>query len=396
MRGTVLTLALLATLALAAGAQDDWRAAALPLGQDTPARALEALPALGSARLVVLGDASGGSAELVSWRRPLLEHLWGRGFTVLALQTGFADTAALDAWVRQGTGRPLEAQRRLLYWNWKTQEMAALIGWLRSHDEQAPLPVSVAGFDMLYPAASAREVENYLAGYGVERSFVQGRLGPLSSQGRPEEMTRLDPSRRRAVQEGCDLVLSSLTGLPSLLTSGNPRRHREVLQAARVVSQAARYWSSPDEALRQQFLAENLAWLAEEAFPGQKIVVWMGNDQALGCAPWLRRRYGSQVYVLGSSLYQGSILAPGPQGRPQPLTLAPAQPDSAEALLHSAGLPGFVVDLERVPDLARPRPARWAGPDGRPRTETLALGQVFDAILHVDHSTAATPLPEEP
>ena len=64
-------------------------------------------------------------------------------------------------------------------------------------------------------------------------------------------------------------------------------------QAAMVVYQSRGMLARRDEAM-----ANNAVWLASQAYPAARIVVQARNAAAM--APWLRKRYGKQLYLVGS------------------------------------------------------------------------------------------------
>jgi erythromycin esterase-like protein len=78
-------------------------------------------------------------------------------------------------------------------------------------------------------------------------------------------------------------------------------------------------------------------------------------------------------------------------------------PGSVERLLHDAGLPRFVLPLRGadpalVAALAEPRLERAIGVIYRPATERWShyfeaeLSRQFDAVIHVDRTSAVAPL----
>ena len=85
--------------------------------------------------------------------------------------------------------------------------------------------------------------------------------------------------------------------------------------------------------------------------------------------------------------------------------MRPALPDSYEALFHSLHIPDFLVVPAMNPDLANalrmPRLERAIGVIYRPQTERMShyfsarLAAQFDAVIHLDDTSALTPLDVE-
>lgn len=97
-----------------------------------------------------------------------------------------------------------------------------------------------------------------------------------------------------------------------------PPRSPPCISGARIVLQTVEMNTGDDRgAERDRAMADNVDWLLEERFPGEKIVLWAHNGHA-GTAPQdgsktkgmhLRDRHGDQMVVLGFAFYQGEVRA---------------------------------------------------------------------------------------
>ena len=84
--------------------------------------------------------------------------------------------------------------------------------------------------------------------------------------------------------------------------------------------------------------------------------------------------------------------------------MRPALDGSIESLLHDVGMPQFVLPLhdQRLGGLATPLLERAIGVIYRPQTERQShyfqarLTEQFDALIHIDRSTALVPLEPPP
>jgi erythromycin esterase len=206
----------------------------------------------------------------------------------------------------------------------------------------------------------------------------------------------------------------------ALIAASTPQEYRDALQAARILAQLTRACAGTVFVERDAAMAENVRWLIEEAFPGQKIVLWAHNGH-VSAAPnggekmlggHLRDCYGDQMVVIGFALHHGAIRAkriadgkfqPGP---PTALPLCSAKPTSVEALFNETGLPRFILDLRRIPEgdalgrwLAGTRPHRSIGaghdPDHDNSYSHVNLPAEYDAIVFIAESSAAKPLREQ-
>jgi len=137
----------------------------------------------------------------------------------------------------------------------------------------------------------------------------------------------------------------------------------------------------------------------------------MGKLGEVSVGQLVREAHGDDVFLVGFTTYDGTVMAALDWGeKPIGVALAPALPNSHELLLHelvtdldggelvvlpgaNGRLPATLLEdrLERsVPAVARPqldagRPVDWF---------FARLGEQFDADVHIDRSSAVTPLDE--
>lgn len=126
---------------------------------------------IGGARYVLLGEASHGMHEYYRWRAEITKRLVEeRGFSFVAVEGDWPDCFAINAWVRglDGDGRDAEQVlagfTRWPTWMWANQEVAAMVSWMRTHNDGRPPAGQVGfyGFDVYSLWESMRAVLEYL------------------------------------------------------------------------------------------------------------------------------------------------------------------------------------------------------------------------------------------
>lgn len=374
---------------------------------------------IGDARIVALGEASHGTAEFFQMKHRLFEYLVERkGFTVLAIEGNWPEAQVADRYVKTGEGDAGSALAAMYFWTWRTREISALLQWMRRYNAtRGERPVlSFAGFDMQVPSVALERVIDFLDRIGsAHRDAVRALYDGMEKLDRwgtdvpAAENTRFADKAGKAL----DLIEAQRDMLEQAST---PQEYRDVRQAARIVLQAFARRSGIPEAERDRAMADNVGWLIEEAFPGQKIVLWAHNshvgtdmgrfEKTMG--NHLRDRYGDQMIAMGFATHHGSVRARrSEEGRIGPLVaapLAPARTVSVEALFQETDLPRFTLDLRGLPKdsvtgawLARPRLHRMIGavydPDRDSRYYAhVRLPEMYDCIVFIAESTAAKPL----
>jgi erythromycin esterase-like protein len=186
------------------------------------------------------------------------------------------------------------------------------------------------------------------------------------------------------------------------------------VQNARVVLQSIQMRS--EEVSRDRSMADNVKWILDNN-PDAKIVLWAHNghvntESSQGYEPMgasLRRMFGDRMVVFGFAFNQGSFQAmempfPSKKGL-RNFTVGPAPEGSLDATLAAAGLRVASVDLRGLPKEGPV--AKWFGEPRATRSIGAGYGEQFaanflaqqvapknyDAILFVEKTTAARPLP---
>src|ERR1700709_1249032 len=113
----------------------------------------DALGAFGSARVVLLGEATHGSSEFYRARSAITRRLIERhGFSIVAVEADWPDAAHIDHHVRHRTPDPAadDAFARFPVWMWRNTDMADFVAWLRGFNETRPETSRVAfrGLDL--------------------------------------------------------------------------------------------------------------------------------------------------------------------------------------------------------------------------------------------------------
>jgi erythromycin esterase len=127
---------------------------ALPLKTTDPQAPLDdVLPLqriVGSASIVGLGEATHGSHEFFTLKHRLLEFLVEKmGFTMFAMEGSWSAGEQINTYVLTGQGEAANVLGQFHFWTWNTQEVLALVKWVRAYDADPSHvhKVRFAGFD---------------------------------------------------------------------------------------------------------------------------------------------------------------------------------------------------------------------------------------------------------
>lgn len=390
------------------------------------------LARIGSARIVLLGEATHGTSEFYRMRARITRDLIvKKGFSFIAIEGDWPDAARVDHYVRHFDYPPSEwtAFARFPTWMWRNAEFRELVDWLRKHNGTVPRDRRVAfhGLDLYSLYDSIRAVLTYLDDVDPESAGIaRERYACLTPWQRdPATYGHAALSGTFPICEP-DVVrnLTDLLAKRRAYAEHDGDRFLDAAQNARLVANAEKYYrimyygSRASWNLRDTHMFETLENLLAHHGPDSKAVVWahnshVGNSQATEMAArgeynlgqLCRRTFGSQAYLVGFGTHGGTVAAASDWGGPMEFKqLLPSLPGSYERLCHDTGHAHFLLGLRDRDDLSGPdalgkeRLQRAVGVIYRPETELAShyfrteLPRQFDEYVWFDHTRAITPL----
>jgi erythromycin esterase-like protein len=413
-------------------------AAAIPLG-DGAGDALGEL--IGARRIVLLGEASHGTTEFYAERARITRRLIDeRGVDAVAVEADWPDAYRVNCHVR-GAGDDSDAAaalgdfRRFPEWMWRNTVVAEFVGWLRAFNARSGRPaVGFYGLDLYSLQSSIESVLRYLDRVDPDAAArARSRYACFEDAG--EEPQRYGYATEVAGEDPCEQdVVDQLVELQRRAGEYVERderlpddAHFFAEQNARLVRNAEAYYRAMyrgrDESwnLRDRHMVETLAALAERVERDRghpaTIVVWahnshlgdarateMGDRGELNVGQLVRERWGEESFLLGFSTHRGTVTAASDWGaEAERKRVRPALEGSYEELFGALEPSAFLLRLGDVrASLPRARLERAIGVIYRPQTErwshyfSARLADQFDALIHIDETTALEPLEPTP
>lgn len=406
-----------------------------PLRTDDDYDAL--LDRIAGAKLVMLGAASHGTREFYDMRCRISKRLIEeRGYNAVTAVTDWADAYRVNRYI-QGAADDADAEqalrdfRRFPSWIWRNEETLDFVGWLHEHNERTRYanPVAFHGLDLYSffratarvieyldstdPAAAERARAHYavLGHFDMEPGDAGGGALAIDAEDRDALLAELIQIQLRAEsylrRDGTAVEDIEFYAEQHARLAGNAERYYRTLLTDRV---AAWRWREQHMAETLRALIENLERRGTEprvlvwghnSHVGDASVTELGERGEVSLGQLARERWPGEVALVGLTSYAGSVTASATwAGDVDRMRVRPALDSSYEAMFHELEHPTFYLDLgpRDGADLGEERLERAIGVVYRPEREREShffsadiTGQ-FDAVIHVDESTAVEPL----
>jgi erythromycin esterase-like protein len=118
---------------------------------------------IGDARIVSLGESTHGSKEIFQMKHRLVEFLATEmGFTIFSIEASMPESYRVNEYVLHGRGDPRKLIRGMYFWTWSTNEVLAMVEWMRAFNAAGKGPIHFTGFDMQTPDVAARIVTEFV------------------------------------------------------------------------------------------------------------------------------------------------------------------------------------------------------------------------------------------
>jgi erythromycin esterase-like protein len=400
---------------------------------------------IGDASVVLLGEATHGTDEFYAIRSEITKQLIEKkDFQAICIEADWPDAYRVNRYIQgqktdKNSVHALDGFKRFPQWMWRNTQIVELVSWLYHHNEKLvqEKKVNLYGLDLYSLYASIDEVLNYLDKTNPTLADRARKRYDCFNEYRHNAQvygyaTTFDLSvscEKKVIEQLMDLRESAI----ELLRVDGQKASDEffyALQNAKLVKSAEEYYrslffSTPETSwnIRDTHMMETaqsvLEHLKDSGKPA-KIIIWahnshLGNAAAtqfkkngeINLGQLMKEKYESKVKSIGFTTYSGTVSAAsewdGPVERKQ---VRPSLENSYEALLHEVGIAQFLLllqkDTELAQALAEEKLQRAIGVIYRPETERAShyfmaqLSKQFDAIIHIDQSTALEPLEKNP
>lgn len=395
------------------------------------------LERIGDSRIVLLGEASHGTAEFYEMRARITKELIEKkGFTSVAVEADWPDAAHINQYIHGIEPDPLLESKpfsRFPTWMWANHSVLEFSHWLKSYNDKIDSEEKQVGFyglDLYSLFSSIEAVLSYLDTVDPETAEVArtryGCLMPWSDDlGMYSQVTI--SKQYRECEEDVIATLQDLLKKRMEYSLADGEQFFNAEQNARLVKNAERYYRTMYYAennswnQRDQHMFETLQSVLAHRGSESKAVIWEHNSHIgdaratqmsargeLNIGQLARQEYGDDAYLIGFGTDHGTVAAASEWGGPMEVKqVQPSHIDSYERVCHEVNTDNFLLPLRKPllqitrKKLLAERLERAIGVIYRPETELQShyfyacLPNQFDEYIWFDETRAVHPLTKE-
>ncbi|WP_084523904.1 erythromycin esterase family protein [Adhaeribacter aquaticus] len=388
---------------------------------------------IGDARVVLLGEASHGTAEYYTWRAAISKRLiQEKGFDFIAVEGEWADSYRVNQFIKGGpkdssaTVSLLKNYDRWPTWMWGNYEVASLVTWLNTYNQKVPANAKVGFFGLdvyclwesmteLMPyiknnpdlTKAAREVHQCFQPYSADPIDYARAVVNASANCRAETNRLWKGIENQEKTTGGSKSEAQFVAEQNALVAYNGERYYRTS-----VTSSSGSWN-----IRDNHMAQTLKRLLDFHGPDSKAIIWehnthvgdarytdMVNSGEVNVGQLVRKEYGEEnVFIVGFGSYSGTVIAADRWGAPMKNMEVPAAPEGSwEYILHQLSPTNkmiFSKDIKENQFLKRPIGHRAIGVVYNPKYEygnyvPSVLPRRYDAFLYIDKTNALHPIEE--
>ena len=399
------------------------------------------LERIGDSRLVLMGEASHGTAEFYDMRaRITRELIEKKGFDIVAVEADWPDAAMIDFFIRRYGHKPGFKNRPFSdfpSWMWANHSVLAFTRWLREYNHSvnsADDAVGFYGLDLYNMYGSMEVVLDYLQDVDPKMAeaarWSYGCLMPWAND--PSLYNReMQSGRYRGCENEVFAVWRDLQKKREFFRQADREEGRQhyfsAEQNARLVRNAERYYRTMHNAgydswnQRDQNMFDTLLAILDYRGQTSKAVVWAHNSHIgdaratdmrlrgqFNLGQLARETFGNDVYLIGFGTDHGTVAAASEWGGAMKvMRLQPSHIDSYERLFHDVKTDNLLLPLRNPiqnithKKLLGKRLQRAIGSTYDPEDELkkhylyASLPRQFDEYIWFDETRAVKPFSRE-
>lgn len=280
---------------------------------------------LPSKTIIGFGEATHGNKQFTTIKSDIFKHLVEKqGYRVFAIEGDFGGGQKVNEYILGGKETAQDAAKAIGFTIYNTQEMAALLAWMRSYNEhrEAKDKIHFYGFDM----------QRYDHNKNGLFSYLQKVDPPLASKygialANLNDKTVYDQKQAK-VQEGLSHIKNLMEQMKEhksvYIAKSSEKEYELALAFAEAIKQNAtlRGTNANYNNTRDYYMAEKVKWIYsfEKKYYGRENIFITGHNGHIEktststgmttcMGAHLAKAFGDQYYAIGSEFYESTFIA---------------------------------------------------------------------------------------
>ncbi|MCY9528529.1 MULTISPECIES: erythromycin esterase family protein [Paenibacillus] len=326
------------------------------------------IPLLADKRIVYLGENSHGVAEFSLVKTRMIQYLHQTlGYNIVAFESGLGDAAIAQGQMNKNAAQ--QTMKRSIFGVWWTEETKPLFDYMKAtHASDAPL--RLAGFDIQVQSSLFQDAD-WISNKSLKNRAIQAeqdvqkwrRSTDLNGYRKAKPvLMKVYEELLQAVPNNADALKREYPNEPhivKLMQRAMQDRIRVIqefnelsIESNRLTEQGDYSGTQAIMEWRDRAMASNLAWLATDIYPEEKIIVWGHNGHISKAQSLIYSMPKSMGELMPETLRRESYVIALFMGEGQaaentrePIHLTPIIPGSMEDILAASGQPYVFLDL---------------------------------------------------
>jgi erythromycin esterase len=380
-------------------------------------------------KVVGLGETTHGTHEFFQLKHRLVEFLVTEmDFTVFTIEASFSACLPINDYVLYGKGERASVLTGQWYVVWDTEEMAAMLDWMRAYNQGVPdeKKVRFLGVDINRNGNGRQAVLDYLHKVDPDRFTTTEPLFDALAVVEAKWPRRIDEETEKAMAQllpPLQDLIDHLTVKKNKFVRGSSLaefdlalRYTRIMKkwltsnATGLIPPPQSKWSA-----RSTAMAENLIDLIDQAKPDTKFMIWAHNshvsledlwNRGMTLGSILRKKYVQKYFVFGFEFNQGSfqtrIIQPDRLlGDLKEVTLPPSPVGSFPWYLSRTNMGNLILNLrEPAGDVLVEQwlntpcivhDASWGYDETLKYYPELIVSKKYDGIIFIESTTVTRP-----
>ena len=273
-----------------------------PFTSSAPSAAKEELAALDAqfaqSRIVAMGEGTHGTFEFFEMKHRLFKYLVEEhNYKAIVFEANFANTLVVNEYVLNGTGELDDVVANMNFWTWNTDEVKALIIWMRGYNIGKPDSEKIFfyGSDCQYKDDEIVLVLDYLSQVDTSYHTIADSLYKSFKEISSFSYVDEPDSVQIAILHNINSVVAHLESKESdYIANSDAKSYELALQTAKVIVQVEEVLSRRNPYARDKYMGENTVWWSNYIGNDAKVAFWAHNYHIM-TTDWGWNTAGSQI-----------------------------------------------------------------------------------------------------